>query len=64
MDANTNLAVRGRLSIEGDVEATEAKGVSIRVYEFKLPPREVGHAMVCVKIHRTWGTPVTVARNE
>ena len=64
MDAHTYLAVRGRLSIKGNVEPTEAKGVGVRVNELKLPSREVGHAMVCVKIHDTWGAPVTIAREE
>ena len=64
MDAHTYLATRGRLSIKGDVEPTEAKGVGIRVNKLKLPSREVGYTMVRVKIHGTLGTPVTIARKE
>jgi len=58
------FAIRGRLSIKGDVEPTEAKGPGIRVNELKFPSREVGHAMICVKVHGTCGPPVTVTRKE
>lgn len=64
MNAHAYLAIRGRLSIKGDVEPTEAKGLGIRVNELKPSSRVVGHAMVCVKVHGTWGTPVTVTRKE